>query len=157
MRTDSKKDGSASRTAEIEARIRDNYAQSQYHLVQFFTEQSIDALRTFGGDFDQVIVLAIIGQNHLNAFIAQAGNPDLVVNRASNATRIADITGLPRETVRRKLLKLAERGWVHQNAQREWELTGPPDDSNARRDLAEIDDRGIRRLARLYAGLEKIV
>jgi DNA-binding MarR family transcriptional regulator len=143
-------------SAEIVARFQADYPTVQYHLVQFFTEHAIDAMRTFGGDFDQVIILAVLGQSHINAFLAAQQDPNSPVRGAANATRIADVTGLPRETVRRKLAKLEARGWVHQNQAREWELSGPPDDTVARRDLAALDARGLARLAHLQAALEKI-
>ena len=38
-----------------------NYAQVQYHYVQFLTEHLADCARTFSGDLTKVLVLAVLG------------------------------------------------------------------------------------------------
>lgn len=146
-----------SRVDQIECRFAANYARAQYHFVQFFTEHLVDATRTFGGDLQQVVILAVMGQRHIAASIAPGQPTQQPPSRSANTTRIADVTGLPRETVRRKLLRLKACGWVRQTGNGEWELIGPPEDPAARRDLQGIDQRGIARLARLHAALEKLI
>jgi hypothetical protein len=149
--------GNAGRAAKVEASFRSSYAHVQYHYVQFLTEHLVDCSKTFHGDFDQVIILAVLGQNHIRAVIAMregrgGSSPPMWIN----ASRLADVTGLPRETVRRKLLTLAERGWVQQNAKKGWELVGPAEHTKAKRDLTGLDRRAIQRLAKLYAALEPV-
>ena len=73
------------------------------------------------------------------------------------ASRVADVSGLDRETVRRKLKALAARGWIRQIADRSWEIaTDPSGDTKVRRDLDALDARGLERLARLYVALRPI-
>lgn len=72
---------------------------------------------------ESVLLLATLGQVHLQhaESIVDAGAPDDVPHDANlgwmTASRLADVTGIPRQTVRRKLLGLRERGWVEQNEQ----------------------------------------
>ena len=139
-----------SEAEKLRVSFRDNYIDVQYHFVQFLTEHLVDCLHAFGGDFDQVIILAVLGQTHLAAFRSANADPDKAAMAVwINATRIADVTGLPRQTVRRKLLALAGRGWVRQNEQRGWALVGSFSDSPVKRDLADLNQRGLTRLAKL--------
>jgi len=140
----------ANEAEQLRVWFHDNYIDVQYHFVQLLTEHLVDCLRAFGGDFDQVIILAVLGQTHLAAFRSANAEPDKAAMAVwINATRIADVTGLPRQTVRRKLLTLAERGWVRQNEQRGWALVGSVNDSPVKRDLADLNQRGLARLAKL--------
>lgn len=144
------------RAGEIETRFQAHYPQVQYHFVQFLSEHLVDCLRTFGGDFDQVVILAVLGQNYLDSYFAVTAPLGGRPRSPMNATRIADVTGLPRETVRRKLGLLRDRGWIRQSATREWELIGHLDDTAARAGLKGLDQRGIARLAKLHSALEKL-
>lgn len=84
----------------------------------------IECRRHFGGDLDQMLILTLIGERTLtaerakglsyNAFLAGERAPG--VPRRINTQSIADSTGIPRETVRRKLNALVERGWVHKDS-----------------------------------------
>lgn len=149
-------------TAEvIESRLRSSYHAYQYHFVEFFTEHLADCSRAFGGDLQLMLVLALMGQMHLKAMAAQKQSPD---HRAQNvrdqkirASRIADASGIPRETVRRKLAKLEQLGWVEQDATGAWRVTIGEHGSDARRDLAELDQRAIARIAALYHKLHGLV
>ena len=130
-----------------------NYAQVQDHYVQFLTEHLADCARTFSSDLTKVLVLAVLGQRHTEAQTAAhrdkaAGQPS-----AMSASRIADVTGLPRETVRRKLDALSDLGWVAQGADRRWRIAAVDGTSTLRHDLKDLDARGLQRLARLYASL----
>jgi DNA-binding transcriptional ArsR family regulator len=84
----------------------------------------LTVLRTlFDGDLDAMLVLAatsvsLRGEGWREAlFEGQAlhgqGNP-------TNTQSIAHITQVPRETVRRKLIWLQEKGWVRRDEQGNW-------------------------------------
>ncbi len=75
---------------------------------------------------------------------------------AINASRIADVTGIPRETVRRKLALLEERGWIEQTASQSWKLVVSGQKSKVYGDLAALDARGIARAARFLAALRQL-
>jgi DNA-binding IclR family transcriptional regulator len=70
-----------------------------------------------------------------------------------SASRIADVTGLSRETVRRKLDALSDLGWVEQGPDRRWQISKVEGATTLRDDLKDLDSRGLQRLARLYAAL----
>lgn len=150
------------RTDEIEAQFRANYHQYQYHFVEFFTEHLADCSRAFGGDLQEMLVLAIIGQMHLKAHIdaqtnatsSRRANPALPQITAS---RIADATGIPRETVRRKLKKLADRGWVEKGSAGAWNLVMADTEAEARNGLSDLDSRAITRVAGLLFRLQGLL
>ncbi|HEY2617224.1 MAG TPA: helix-turn-helix domain-containing protein [Acetobacteraceae bacterium] len=122
----------------------------RYHLVEFVTEHLIDLSQTFAGDLQQVLVLAIIGQVHVNQ-VLQSGNNHGKTTQSISASRIADITCIPRQTVRRKLETLEKRGWIEQDDQRSWHIVVREGRAAAQSDLAHLDARGILRGNRLAA------
>lgn len=149
-------DGSIAASARL---FRQKYPQTQYHFVEFITEHLADCSRTFGGDLQQVVILAIIGQVFLRARIDEARRPGQSGAARStiiSASRIADATAIPRETVRRKLVLLERRGWI-ERAGKGWQITMVDSRATARRDLDALDSRGLERLARLYVGLRALV
>ena len=81
--------------------------------------------------------------------------PQECVDRIS-ASRLADVTGIPRETVRRKLASLQADGWIERTDDGSWRLKIEGGEARAQRDLAELDARGIRRGARLLTALGAI-
>lgn len=89
--------------------------------VASLTRLLIECRRTFDGDLDLFLVLAVIGdrtfsQRHADPSVdyetfRQGGaraTPTLDINIRS----IADYSGIPRETVRRKIAELEAKGWV---------------------------------------------
>ncbi len=134
-----------------------DYRRYQYAVVEFFVDHLTDVSRSYGCDFEQVMILAIIGQRAIGVAremdVQDMPGPEAI---AMTASRLADVTGIPRETVRRKLAQMQRKGWVDKAPHGEWFLrvdedgSGPP----ARRDNAALDLRGRWRVARLVAQLE---
>lgn len=153
-----------SRTAMREAYatlFRKNYIAFQYHFVEFMTGHLIRCSRRFGGDLDEMLILAIIGQVHLRAELDVAA--DGRVSRRSepsevaiSASRIADVTGIPRATARRKLAKLQKRGWAEQLHDGQWKLIFRDGAAPVAHDLADLDTSGIDGMADLMAALQPI-
>lgn len=138
---------------------RERYPLVQYHFVEFITTHLADCSRTFDGDLQQMLVLAIIGQVYLRAYLdasPAAGQPPKIVpvTASITASRIADVTGIPRETVRRKLAALERRGWIERTGDAGWRLAVQEGKSAARADLAALDQRGMERMARILAALK---
>jgi hypothetical protein len=145
-------------TDQILAALQGRYPETQYHFVQFFSEHLVDCYRVFGGDFDQVILLAVMGQRYIEAARDARAIPGRGPDMAwISALRLADVTGLPRETVRRKLKLLAQRGWVVCEKGKGWTLAGDFPAASARDDLKDLDQRGLQRLARLLAALRPLL
>jgi DNA-binding MarR family transcriptional regulator len=141
--------------------FRKNYIAFQYHFVEFMTGHLIRCSRRFGGDLDEMLILAIIGQVHLRAELDIAA--DGRVSRRSepsevsiSASRIADVTGIPRATARRKLAKLQKRGWVEQLSDGQWKLIFRDGAAPVAHELTELDASGIDGMADLMAALQPI-
>lgn len=89
--------------------------------VHSLTRFLIECRKSFGGDLDLFLVLAVIGER---TYSQQHADPAMTYDdfrdgRASgtrprniNLRSIAEFSGIPRETVRRKIADLTERGWI---------------------------------------------
>ena len=156
-----KADNPNDRKAQVKAAFRQNHRDYRYRFVEFFVEHLADVSKTFRGDLQQVMVLAIIGQVRLLALAeaAAAGHdPDRIPRKklSISASRLADVTGIPRETIRRKLVLLERRGWIVRSEVSGWRLAVDGDEVPARSALSDLDERTIERVARLFADLETI-
>ncbi len=154
--------GRASRTEEVRSIFEADYPAFQYRFVEFFIEHLSDVSRALRGDLQAVIVLALIGQVQMRAMrqAALAGQDpySLPAERVSiSASRIADVTGIPRQTVRRKFVALERRGWVVQGESGAYRLAIRDGTAPARIDLEAVDRRAMARVARLFRDLEVIV
>ena len=152
----------ARRADEALAAFEADYMAYQYRWVEFFIEHLADLSRAFRGDLQAMMVLALVGQVQLRAVRAavKAGTDPAAIpaERLSiGASRIADVTGIPRETVRRRLTALERKGWLVRSGEADWRLAIADGKAAARADLATIDRRAMVRLARLFADFEALV
>jgi predicted transcriptional regulator len=130
---------------------REQYRFLQYTFVEFLAEHLADASREFRGDLQEMLVLAIIGQVYLHA--DEKGQE----NAPIGASRIADVTAIPRQTVRRKLQSLEQRGWVQQVVSGGWQLVIHEREAVAREGLLALDQRATKRLLKLVRTLKSHV
>ncbi len=137
---------------ELREAFEKRYLGYQYHVVEFLTEHLADVSRAFAGDLQEMLVLAIIGQKHLRA--AVKGHDG---ETAISASRIADVTGIPRQTVRRKLKSLEARGWIVQTPDASYKLVVHDGASVARSELQDVDRRSIERVARMHLNLTRLL
>lgn len=149
----------ADRARVLEEAFTENHSAYQYLYVDSLIEHLADVSRTFGGDLQKAVVPGLLGQVAMQALrVASAAGEDLSAipedRCAVAASRIADITAIPRETVRRKLVALEGHGWALRTGNGLWRLAFDETGSPAARDLADIDQRALRRVARLVADLE---
>ena len=82
--------------------------------------------RLFDGDLDTMLVLLTLAvgvesDDWPEALLAELRGASR--HRPTNTQSIADATGIPRESVRRKLAALQSKGWVTRNDGGAWELT----------------------------------
>lgn len=98
-----------------------NSARISVTLSQFTVPLLMRTYRAFQGDMVCAIVLGEIAHRNVEAWLANAENPEAplrdpvqgsTLTRPCNALSIAEACGLPRETVRRKVVTLIERGYV---------------------------------------------
>ncbi|MDT0576160.1 hypothetical protein RM533_08160 [Croceicoccus sp. F390] len=95
--------------------------------VEALIRHLIDCRRVFDGDLDLFLVLTIVGERTFQARSAPedmdmhdfaAGSVSNLCPAAINLQSIADFSGIPRETVRRKIETLIEKGWVARDARK---------------------------------------
>lgn len=147
--------------AEVAEIFEADYLGYQYRLVEFLAEHLADVSRTFDGDMHAPVILANIGQVSLQATAAARDNGNSLGEapadrRGMTACRLADVTGIPRETVRRKLAAMAERGWIERQ-DGYWVLTLAGKEARVRQDILPLDQRSLQRAARLYCQLDEVV
>lgn len=155
--------GPAGRTEveQVGLSFRRRYLDFQYAFVQTFTEHLADLSRFFKGDLAEMLIFAVIGQMYLQKSIEEAEAPGTVPETFEkplvSASRLADVTGIPRQTVRRKLAALERRGWIESQPGGTWALCFEDGQATARAELQALDDRAIDRVATLFRDLRKLV
>lgn len=116
--------------------------------VEGFSALLITLRQHFGGDLDCMLVLAVIGTRTLpHRRLGDGSYEDF--NKGTrlhepdpiNIQSIAACTGIPRETVRRKIQWLEAQGWLERNGNGWLFATG-----KAARDLAPMTEATIRYL-----------
>jgi DNA-binding transcriptional ArsR family regulator len=154
------------RAEHVSSVFESRYPEFQYRFIEFLVEHLTDLSREFRGDLQMPMILAIIGQVGIGSLQkggpvpdSASGSPIEVVSSTSaiSASRIADVTGISRQTVRRKLEALESRGWIEQLPDRSWRLRMVGGGAVAQGDLAQIDTRSIKRVSALFAELERLV
>ncbi len=106
-----------------EDEIRDKFGTIWPAHVGSLTQLIIACRRSFDGDLDMFLVMCVIGDR---SFSARKADPDMDYDGFRNTSvtqpedinikSISDFSGIPRETVRRKVAQLTEKGWVSRNA-----------------------------------------
>lgn len=110
----------------IDKQILDDFGHIWPRHVLALTRFLIACRQSFGGDIDLFLVLCVIGErtfSHRNVregMTYEAWSSPLLKTIAAediNVQSIADFSGIPRETVRRKLRILVDKGWVERDEQ----------------------------------------
>jgi hypothetical protein len=143
-------------------RLRKRHFEVTYVLGRFFTEHLIRVYKAFDGDLTAAIVLGTIGQYNYRRYYDEIGKdaPEgwqsliargahLDYARPCNAMSVSQSTGIPRETVRRKIRQLIARGWLRREGPDELFVTSEPS-----RHFAEFD---LDTLEYFYDAAQKIV
>ncbi|HET9695025.1 MAG TPA: hypothetical protein VFP48_11630 [Steroidobacteraceae bacterium] len=108
-----------------ERRRHEKHLELSYLIGRYVTDHLLRVNRVFEGDLTAALVLATIAQRNMQRFYddvarrSERGLDRLVEAdehlphlRACNALSVSDATGIPRETVRRKVKWLIAKGWV---------------------------------------------
>lgn len=108
-------------------RIAENRGYIAFLLSEFAVPHLLNTYKAFKGDVAMAIVLGEIGQHNVRRYYLDPGfKPGTAAEKAlasrfargsaqvsgCNALSISRATGLARETVRRKVVKLLRRGWI---------------------------------------------
>lgn len=131
-----------------------NFPAIQYHFVEMMSEHLADCSRTFKGDLQQVVILALIGQVLIDHYRKNDG--DISQVRGMSTSRLSDLTGIPRQTIRRKLALLAHQGWIEQTVQGSWRMVAADGKTKAGQDLSDLNDRNRDRIARFISAVSPI-
>lgn len=130
-----------------------NFGKLHALHVEALTRHLLECRRFCDGDFDLFLVLTIIGER---TFIARnvpdamsaddflAASVESLQPSAINLQSIADYSGIPRETVRRKIDVLVERGWVKRDERKFVTATDKAKDNLA--ELTKSSERYLRAL-----------
>ncbi|MBF9058465.1 hypothetical protein HKCCSP123_04650 [Rhodobacterales bacterium HKCCSP123] len=140
--------------------VRQNFGRIwPAHLEAF--SRLLRALRdSFDGDLDLlVILLAIAERTPVEAWVSEALSlrelmQDLsrdLSQRPINIQSVADFTGIPRETVRRKIMVLRRRGWIARHANGHLSVT-----PKAAADLEGATGHSVAYIAALFIAYEEV-
>jgi len=103
---------------------RSNQARISLALSEFTVPLLTRIYHAFEGDIMAAIVLGEIAHRNVEGWLAAGENAEqslqdpvqrTTVMRPCNALSIAEACGLPRETVRRKVAALMERGYIYRS------------------------------------------
>ncbi len=132
---------------------KNNFRSRWPSHIENFTWFLIRCRRYFNGDMDRLLVFCVISDRNLVAKnkLEDGKLGDLGPDRSHRVTEkpinlqfIADCSGLPRETARRKLQDLTALGWVERDTRGNFSTT-----AKAAADLAPLKKIGIKYLARM--------
>ena len=115
--------------------LLEQHAYQVAHLISSFTVPLMsDLYRIFDGDMVEMLVLGEIGTHNVSQFFNKYPStmPEQWLDdesrryhfmRPCNALSISDATGIPRETVRRKVNQLIQKGWLYRDGHNNLILT----------------------------------
>lgn len=101
-----------------------NRARISLALSEFTVPLLSRIYHAFQGDVVAAIVLGEIAHRNVEAWLVRYENPEEILQdparretlmRPCNALSIAQSSGLPRETVRRKIVMLMDRGYIYRS------------------------------------------
>jgi DNA-binding MarR family transcriptional regulator len=141
-----------------EEEIRQKFGRIWPAHVSSLARFLIECRKTFDGDLDMFLVLVVIGDS---TFSQRNADPRLDFDRFHaprsltppediNIRSIADFSGIPRETVRRKVAQLAEKGWVTRKEDGFVVAT-----EKAKQELMPLTQASVKYLARMMAVLRE--
>lgn len=137
---------------------KDNFAAVWPVPIESLIEFLARLRAAFGGDLDAALILAVIGSAEVprhkvlptttyEKHRSDAGRYDYV--SPVNTLSIAEITGVPRETVRRKLLLMEKRGWISRDEKGFWRV-----EPKGTEELAPTLKHTLDCLTRLFTSLD---
>lgn len=103
-------------------------------MTEFFMDYLRSLVEAFDGDLILCVVLGEIGQANMRRFFQHAHmdglppstvdvHPPEAVSKGCNGLSVSMATGIPRETVRRKIAQLAEMGLIEHHPDGGWVAT----------------------------------
>jgi DNA-binding MarR family transcriptional regulator len=141
-----------------ESSVQRNYGRLHARHVEALTRHLIACRHVCDGDLDLFLVLTIIGERTFTARNAPEGMSHAeflqgtvadLQPAAINLQSIADYSGIPRETVRRKVETLIGKGWVRRDSRRFVTVT-----DKAKDNLGVLTESGVRYLREMESAFQ---
>lgn len=141
----------------IDADILGKFGRIWPRHVLALTRFLISCRQTCDGDIDLFVVLCVVGER---TFSQRNARPEMTYQQWSDATAqlikaeninaqsIAEFSGIPRETVRRKLQVLIAKGWIERDGQGFVRAT-----AKAKSELEPLPLASLRHLTQMKATL----
>lgn len=140
--------------------VKENFGKIWPAHVETLTRFMIECRRHFHSDLDLLLIMCVIGDRSLSrgrtprdltykALMEQTWEPH--APEALNARSIADFSGIPRETVRRKVDDLIALGWVERDEKGHLRAT-----HKSAVDLAPLSEASFRYIARMAVTLSTV-
>lgn len=143
-----------SRNIPVARSAYDHHASAITVLMNMmFVRQFIRVYRKFDGDFVAAIVLGEVAHHNLSHLVNRSRTPQelseaLRTVRAkrpesllpTNAFSIGEATGIPRETVRRKIAALLRRGWLTKDGEGNLFVSGSVSEAFADQNFESLHD-----------------
>jgi hypothetical protein len=125
-------------------------------LIEFLTRLRV----AFNGDLDAALIMSVIGAGAMsrqssrkvwsyNNQLEEEGRFERF--ESINTLSISTITGIPRETVRRKTLAMQKRGWLARDVNGCWSVT-----KMGAQDLEPMTEYSLDYLGRLFSAFLRV-
>jgi hypothetical protein len=144
--------------------LQEHRIEFSYYVGRFMVEHLARVHRQFDGDLSMALVLGTIGQYNATRFfeqvVARSDEPPQALYerrehephlRPCNASSVSASTGIPRETVRRKIKRLVEQGFVTQVGRDKLYVTRKAADH-----FAQFDHETMERMMALLGQIETV-
>ncbi len=104
--------------------VAEKYAQFKHEFLELLFAVLVDERPVFGNDLDSLLVYTAVSRYYLRDERVGLSLEDRDLGRrfTLNATRIAESTRIPRETVRRKLRQLESKGFLEKGPREDWRV-----------------------------------
>ena len=116
-------------------RYEQRRGEIRLHMSHFFLRYLTDIYQAFEGDLAAAIILGEISHHNTTRFFSPDQESNAVIRELQNepafwremdgcnAYSVSCVTGIPRETVRRKIAAMKQRGWLEEVPQQGLRIT----------------------------------
>jgi hypothetical protein len=138
--------------------VEGHYVEVQHQAIEFLVAQLIDFRKVFAGDLDEMLIFLLLARYHLREEIIETpSDVEYFPVHSLSLARLSDITEIPRETVRRKLIAMQKRGLVEKDEQDKWRISVRHGSPVIRTEYAEYWQREMKRLVKLVKAISPYV
>jgi hypothetical protein len=150
------KDGGIRMAPTPQTLVEGNYVKFQHEFLEFLFAHLVDMRVIFEGDLDALLIFISISRYYLRDERANAdlNQDDFGSGRLLTLSRITELTGIPRETVRRKLRQLESKGLLEKGPNDNWRLVVKDGQPVIRSKYESVWRRVMQRLVKLVRTLK---